>query len=209
MHGRVHIGEVADDERIHPAHFQREDFSRLPGEGPVNGLSCNGAAGEKHAVNLWMRGQCHTGVARALQQIQHAARQPRLMPQFCGGSGNGGCQFGGLEHHTVAGNQGRHNMPIGQMPRKIIGTEHRHHTVRAMPQYHPGIGTRRGFFAGALVIRFDANLHLGNHAGDLSHRLPQWFAGFMADDVRHVVLLLTQQRGELPDNFQTRGQRGQ
>ena len=112
MHRGVEIGVFTDHQRVVPAHFQREDFLGLCGELPVQMLSGLRTAGKEQAVNTGMSGQRHTGIASALQQIEHARRQSCLLPKFdrCFGAGRG--KFARLEYHAIAGDECRHDMAV-------------------------------------------------------------------------------------------------
>jgi hypothetical protein len=60
--------------------------------------------------------------ARRLQRLdQHLTGQRRL--------------FRRLEHHRVAGQQGRHDVAVGQVTREVERPQHRHHAMGAVAQH--------------------------------------------------------------------------
>jgi hypothetical protein len=186
----------ADDERIVAAHLQREHDLRTTAELLVQQRAGIRAAGEEQAVDLPMIRQRNAGVLLALHEVQHARRQAGFAPHFDGRARHTRRQFGRLEHDRITRDQRRHDMPVRQMPGKVIRPEHRHHAMRTMPQYRGAVGHRRTLLAGALVVRLNRDLDLGRHRRDFGARFPQRLAGLAADRFGQRFLALGQQRGE-------------
>ena len=71
--------------------------------------------------------QCLAGAAIAGDDIDDAIRQPRLAAEFGKGERRQGRVFGGLQHHGVAGGQGRRDLPgqhqKGKVPRNDLATD--------------------------------------------------------------------------------------
>ena len=71
-------------------------------------------------------------------------------------------------------------MPIGQMRRKIIRPEHRHHAVRLVAQRDFSALKFAGFAAGALVIGLHRQFDLGDHRVYFVGRIPGDFTRIAA-----------------------------
>ena len=133
MHRAIQVMHILDDQWIVAAHLQRQDLLGLTTKLLVQQVPYRGTAGEEQPINARMRRQGFTGRHCPLHKIDDAGRKAGLFPKFHGQLGDTGGQFTGFEHHGVARQQRRHDMPVGQMPGKIIGAEHRHHAMGAMP----------------------------------------------------------------------------
>lgn len=70
-------------------------------------------AGKQQAIEVFQRTQRLPCFTSALHQIQHARRQPRLLPQFYYCFTGPRRQLAGFENQRIACQQCRNNMTIG------------------------------------------------------------------------------------------------
>lgn len=164
-------------------------------------------AGEEQPVEPGVGGQRHARLATTLQQVQHARWQPGFGPAAHGQLGHLGRQLARLEQHAVTRQQRRYDVAVGQVPGKVVRTEHRHHAVGLVPQGRRGIGQRRALLAGALGMALDRDRHLVDHAGHFGGRFPQRLAGFFANAPRQLVGAGFQTLGEGVQHRNARRQR--
>ena len=95
-----------------------------------------GGAGEHQCVHLRVQAEGLAGLlAEARHHVQHAFRHPRLQGQLGQAQGGERRLLGRLEHHRVAGGQGRGELPGGHVEREVP----RHHRADH-PQRHAGNG---------------------------------------------------------------------
>ena len=193
MHGGGDVYGVIHNQRVVAAHFQGQDFARVAGELPVQNFSGRGAAGKEQAINIRMIGQGDAGFPGALHQVQHSGRQPGFKPQLGCFAGDGRRLLAGLEHHRVAGNQGRNNMPVGQVAGEVIGAKYRNHAVGLVPKYGlcaRHIGTA---LAGTLIVGFHRNFDFAHHGRHFGQGFPEGLSGFRGDAAGHGFFMFAQQ----------------
>ena len=112
MHRGIEVFISTHNKRIIAAHFQGENFLRVCRELLMQIRAGLRTSRKEQSINARMSCQRHAGVAPALQQIEHARRQARHLPQFHGGFGTGGGKFAGLEYHAIAGDKRGNNMAV-------------------------------------------------------------------------------------------------
>ena len=78
----IDIIRIFHNQRVVTTHLQRQNFFRLPRQLTMQLITRSGTAGKQQTVNVAQRTQRLTGFTPALHQIQHARRQPRLLPEF-------------------------------------------------------------------------------------------------------------------------------
>ncbi len=207
MHGSIHIGHLADDQRVVATHFQRQDFLRLAGKVLVQQVASGGATGKEQAVDAVVSGQRHTCIACALRQVDHACRQAGFIPQAHGFLRGPRRELGRFEDHGITGNQRRHDMAVGQVAREVVWAEHRHHAMRLVTQHRLRVAHRRTTLTGTLLVGLHRDVHLVHHGGDFGLRFPQRLAGFLGNDLGQRGLVGGQQLAKTAGNGDTLVQR--
>jgi hypothetical protein len=101
--------------------------------------------------------------------------------------------FARLEHDRVPGDQGRHDVAVGQVAREVIRAEHREHAVRAVPQHGVAVRDLRRGFAGARAVGLHRNVDLGRHRRHFRARFPQGLADFLGDGGGQLLGVLLEQ----------------
>ena len=136
-----------------------------------------------------MAGQGFSGVAGALHQVDRPIRQAGLFPELHHHLGKARGQLAGFENHRIARQQRRNDVAIRQMPGKIIGTEHRNHTMGAMAQYRITPSNLGFGMAGAIMVGLDGDGHLTNHRRHFGAGLPERLPGFQANLIRQLFFM--------------------
>ena len=172
MNSGIDVLNVTHNERIVAAHFERKNFLRLRGKLLMQMLSGLRTPREEQAVDARMCGQGNSGLAPALQQIEHPRRQACQLPELHGSLGTGRCEFARFEYHAVTGEECRNDMPVGQMTREIVWAKHRNHTVRAMAQYRRVVRLRGATLSCALLMGANRNIDFAYHGDHLSSSFP-------------------------------------
>ena len=140
-----------------------------------------------------MLGQCGAGIARAVDQVQHAGRQAGPLPQFDRLGGRLRRIFARLEHDGIACNQSRHDMTVRQMTGEVVGTEHAEYAMRPVPQYRVAVGDLALRLAGAAAVGLHRDVDLVGHGRDFGARFPQRLADFDRNQARQVFGIFLQQ----------------
>ena len=88
------------------------------------------------------------GAARTGQDLQHSGRQAGVVRQFAEPQRRQGRQRRGLQHHTVAGSQGRRGFPAGDREGEIPRHDAGHH-AHGLPhrEIKPAARDRNGLAA--------------------------------------------------------------
>jgi hypothetical protein len=185
--GRLHdqgrhglgVAGVPDHQRVVAAQFEGQDHVGPVGEVAAEESAGGGRAGEQQAVDVLVD-QRLADLAAALHQVDDARRHAGLLQGLDQQLARQGRLFRRLEHHGVAGQQGRHDVAVGQVAREVERAQHRHHAMRAMAQHGATERHVAGVLAGALVIGLDRGLDLAGHRAQFGLGLPQRLAGLAA-----------------------------
>ena len=96
-----------------------------------------GRTGKGHHVHFTMRGQRRADAgAVAIDEIEHARGNPRLVHHLRPQNGAEGRVFGGLEHHGAAGGEGGHHFRGDLIHRPIPRRDQRANADRLLHQAH-------------------------------------------------------------------------
>ena len=130
------------------------------------------ASGEEYAVDLGCGDQRPTDLASALHEADHPGRKPGLLEELEHPRADTRRELARLEYDRVAGEQGRDDMPVGQMTRQVEGTEYRHYPDRPVmcpghrpPELELGLGASLG-------EHLDRDRELRDHGVDFGDCLP-------------------------------------
>ncbi|MNM72937.1 hypothetical protein D3C81_846450 [compost metagenome] len=118
LHGFVDIGVSKNDHRILATQLEREAGHVLHRDA-TDDLAHGGGTGERHLVDLLVRGKRLPDVACPGHQVEHASRNARFDGQL--GQAQGG-QRGfrrRLDHYRTAGGQCWHQLPGGDHQREV------------------------------------------------------------------------------------------
>ena len=188
--GGLDVLGAPHDERVVAAELEREDLVRRLGELAVERHAGAGRAGEQQAVDARVAGERAALVGAADQQADDAFRNLRLVKAMDQELAGRRRLLRRLEHHRVAGDQRRDDVPVGQVRREIIGPEHGEHAVRlvadrdAVAERGLHLPLRR-----PLGIGLDRDLDLVDDRADLGPRFPQRLAGLARDQLGELGLL--------------------
>ncbi len=169
----MQIVRVPHDDRIVPAHFQRQYLVRARCKLAVEGYACLRGAGEQQPVQSCMTRKGLSGVGPTLDDIDDPVRNPGLAKIVDQHRADRRCFLARFEDYRIASNQGRNDMPVGQMRRKIIGTKHREHAMRFVANgvARSGLAVKAAL-RGAVGIGFDRDVDLVDDGFDLVARFP-------------------------------------
>ena len=118
---RLCIRDIRDDQRIVPAHLQRDDLARIIDRSAVQRHAGFEAAGEEQAVDVGMMGQQASGVAAALQDRENTGRKIAGLPDFGVYHPDQRRLFAGLEDHAIPRQQRGRICPLGRCAGKLNG----------------------------------------------------------------------------------------
>ena len=193
VHGGVHVLHIPYDEGIVAAHFQRQHLARLAAELAVQADARLAGTRKQHAVEVRIGAQRHARIAPAVDEVDDAIRQARLLPQLHGFDGRARRIFAGLEDDGVTGDQGWHDVAIRQVTGEIVRAEDAEDAMRAVAQHGVAVGDLALRDAGTCVVRLHRNIDLVGHGRHFRARLPQWFTHFFRDQERQRFRMLLQQ----------------
>lgn len=198
--GRVDILDFADHERVVAAHLEREHDFRTAAELLVQQRARIRAAGEEQSVDLPMIRERDARILLALHQVQHAVRQPRVLPHFDRRTRDARCEFRRLEHDCVAGDQRGHDMAVRQVAGEVVRAEHRDDTMRAVTQHRDAVGHVLALLARAFLIGLDRDADLRGHRRDFGACFPQRLARLRPIAVAMASFAFIEQCGETLDD---------
>ena len=204
----MNILDIPNDDRIVPAHFQRQYLVGPIGELTVERDAGLGRAGKQQAVDIGMCRQYFAGFRATLGNTDDAFGNSRLMIIFDEHLTDSRGFFRRFENNGIARNQCRNNMPVGQMRGKIIGTEHGQHAVRFMPQRAAAAGFAvQPALRCAVGIGLDRDIDLVDDRLYFGPRFPQWFTGFAGNEVSKYFDIDTHPVGKAAHAVHPVGQR--
>ncbi len=149
---RVDVLNLIDHQRIVTAHFEGENLVRSPGELLMQRVAGAARAGEEQAVDTRIRRQGDTDFAPALQKVEDTGRQAGFDPALDGQLGDFRRQLARFEQHRIACQQGRDDMAVRQVTRKVVRPEYGDHAMRLVAQHSGGVAQRAAFLAGSFAI---------------------------------------------------------
>ena len=118
LDGAVEIGVVEHDERRLAAEFERKLLARARRRAADEAADF-GRAGEGDLVDVVMRDERRARRAVAGDDVDDARRQARLDADFGERQRRQRREFGGLQHHRIAGGQRRRDLPGEHQQREI------------------------------------------------------------------------------------------
>ena len=121
---------VPHHERVIAAELESEDLVRSFRELAMERLARARGAGEQEPVDPGLRGKRLALFGAADQQPDHPVGDLRFVQAANEELARRRGLLGRLEHHRIAGDQGRDDVPIGKVRGEIIGAEHRQNAVR-------------------------------------------------------------------------------
>ncbi len=204
----VDVGRIPDDDWIVAAHLEREDLVGGVRELPVERDAGARGAGEQQAIDARVRRKRLALRRAADDEARGPFRHARFMQAFDQRHATGGRLFAGLEDDGIACEQGGYDVPVGQVHREVVRTEHRQHAMRLVPD--GGSRTHRALDAalrGAFLIGADRNLDFQHDRFDFGPCLPQRLAGFAGDSVGECFRTTAHDIHETTQRFRPVGER--
>ena len=193
VHGTINVGHILNDQRVVTTHLQCQDFLRLATKLLVQQMPDRGTAGKEQAINPRVASQGFARCRSPLHKINYTVGDTGLLPEFDRQFGDSRGQLTRLEHNRVTGQQSRHYVAIRQMPRKVVGAEHRHHPVGPVSEHcvtTGNIGLRRPC---TVVVGFHGNADLADHRRHFRAGFPQRLARLQANLVCQLILVSLKQ----------------
>ena len=130
LHRSFKVCVVQNDTGRFPAQFQRHALDGLAGQ-LAHTLASPGRSGEADHVNFQMRGEHLADHGpQAIDKVEHAWRQPRVMNDFGQNHGVDRRDFARFEHHCAARHHRGRNFQGDLAQRKVPGRDAAHNTNR-------------------------------------------------------------------------------
>src|SRR6266446_2748650 len=194
--GFLEIGVGEDEGGVLAAHLQREDL-RLPQVRFLDGLADGPAADEEDAVHSGMRGQGGADGRAALDEVEDAARDARLLQAARVDLGGVRGHVAGLEDDGVAAGQRGKDVPVGEVDGEVERPEHGEDAVGT----EPALGARlpRRWEPGDQLQSFvGGDGRLGAAGLGFGSRFPERLADVEGDGASQLLLALLQHRADPP-----------
>jgi len=139
---RLEVGVLQHDLRRLAAQLERDLLEvarrRLHDQAPdLRG------AGERHLVDVGVRGQMRAGVAEPGHDVHDTGRQSRLGHQLAEPQRRQRRLLGRLEHHRAPGRQRRAELPCRHQQREVPRDDLRHHADRLTPRVRVEVAVGR------------------------------------------------------------------